>query len=248
MRENTRIAAPMISFRREGRCAGNPVDFVGAFFALFGSAPAMMRSMPQARTRRPANRPSRRQDIVNAAVELLSVQLPDAISVADVASHAGMTSAAFYYHFPSKDDLVDEIVHTFSAMWQEEVTAQIGEVTAVEDLSDLMFNIIDWLDENERMATVFFVTVVAATATTEMRRKAIRDELVKPATRMFRAIAPHKSVAEATVAGLGLIILLEVTARSRLQMDESYRGLGPVRFRSVAAGLAMALATVPDEA
>jgi hypothetical protein len=43
---------------------------------------------------------------------------------------------------------------------------------------------------------------------------------------------------------VALVILIEVASRSRLQMDESYRGLGPVRFRSAAGALARALVPV----
>ena len=41
-------------------------------------------------------------------------------------------------------------------------------------------------------------------------------------------------------------MLLEVASRGRLQMDESYLGLGPVRFRQAAASLARGLATYLD--
>ena len=43
------------------------------------------------------------------------------------------------------------------------------------------------------------------------------------------------------VAGLGFVTLLEITARSRLELDPSYRTLGPVRFRATAAALAHSL-------
>ena len=54
----------------------------------------MLHSMEQKRPR-PANRPSRRPEIVRAAIELLSVQLPDAISVGDIAAQAGMTPVSY---------------------------------------------------------------------------------------------------------------------------------------------------------
>ena len=43
------------------------------------------------------------------------------------------------------------------------------------------------------------------------------------------------------IAGLGMVTLLEVVARSRLDLDASYRTLGPVRFRATAGELAEAL-------
>ena len=43
------------------------------------------------------------------------------------------------------------------------------------------------------------------------------------------------------IAGLGFVTLLEIVARSRLELDASYRTLGPVRFRATAGQLAESL-------
>jgi AcrR family transcriptional regulator len=45
--------------------------------------------------RKPANRPSRRQDLIEAAMELFSLQPWDFVTVADFVERAGMTPAAF---------------------------------------------------------------------------------------------------------------------------------------------------------
>ena len=52
--------------------------------------------MPKTRATRPANRPSRRHEILDAAVDLLAAQPPDEIAVSDIAAQCGMTPAAFY--------------------------------------------------------------------------------------------------------------------------------------------------------
>jgi len=200
----------------------------------------MLQSMEQKRTR-PANRPSRRPEIVRAAVDLLSVQLPDAISVGDIAAQAGMTPAAFYYHFPSKDDLLNEIVASFAAEWVDELTARLGRVQTVGEVPDLVAMMISWLDDHERPATVYFVTSVAATEKAEETRRKARNDVYSVAIAAVRRVWPEGTAAETGVAGVALVILLEVSARSRLQVDESYRGLGPVRFRAAAASLARGL-------
>ena len=202
----------------------------------------MLTIMEQPQTR-PANRPSRRPEIVRAAVALLSVQPPDSISVADIAAHAGMTPAAFYYHFSSKDELLNEIVAGFAADWASEVSAGLDKLAEPEDVPELVTSIVAWLDDHERPATVFFVTSVAATEKAEETRRQVRNELYDSAIRGIRRIWPSGTAAETGVAGVALVILLEVTSRSRLKMDESYRGLGPVRFRLAAASLARGLVT-----
>jgi len=203
----------------------------------------MLQSMEQKRPR-PANRPSRRPEIVRAAIDLLSVQLPDAISVGDIAAQAGMTPAAFYYHFPSKDDLLNEIVAGFAAEWVDELTTRLEKVESGADIPDLVSAMVSWLDDHERPATVFFVTSVAATEKAEETRRQTRNDLYTVAIDAVRRAWPSGTAAETGVAGVALVILIEVSSRSRLQMDESYRGLGPVRFRGAAAALARGL--VPE--
>lgn len=200
----------------------------------------MLESMEQKRAR-PANRPSRRPEIVRAAIDLLSVQLPDAISVADIATQAGMTPAAFYYHFPSKDDLLNEIVAGFAAEWVAEVTARLEKVHVAEDVPEVVSEMVSWLDDHERPATVFFVTSVAATEKAEESRRGARNELYVAAIDAVSRVWPSGTAAETGVAGVALVILMEVSSRSRLQLDDSYRGLGPVRFRNAAASLARGL-------
>jgi len=190
---------------------------------------------------RPANRPSRRPEIVRAAINLLALQPPDAISVADIATQAGMTPAAFYYHFPSKDDLLNEIVAGFATTWGAEITARLEALRVPEDVPELVSEVVAWLDEHERVGTVYFVTLVAATEQSEETRRQVRNDLYDTSIRALRRVWPSASPAEASMAGVALVTLLEVSARSRLQLDESYRGLGPVRFRLAAASLARGL-------
>ena len=46
---------------------------------------------------------------------------------------------------------------------------------------------------------------------------------------------------QTAIAGLGLVTLLEIVCRSRLEADPSYSALGPTRFRATAGTLAAAL-------
>ena len=197
--------------------------------------------MPKTRASRPANRPSRRHEILESAVDLLSVQPPDEIAVSDIAAHCGMTPAAFYYHFTSKDEILDEIVSDFAERWSEEVASALTQVRSPDDLAGCIDRVLTWVEEHERPARVYFVTAVGATSACEATRRQVRNELSKRAARLFREIAPQQDRVRVAIAGLGLVTLLEITARSRLELDPSYRTLGPVRFRATAGQLAEAL-------
>ena len=197
--------------------------------------------MPKSRSARPANRPSRRHEILEAAIDLLAVQPPDEIAVSDIASHCGMTPAAFYYHFASKDEILDEIVAGFAVQWTDTVQAALAEVQSADDLPACVDQVLTWVEEHERASRVYFVTSIGATSSCEAVRRRTRNDLARRAARTFRDVSPGQDKIRHAIAGLGLVTLLEIVARSRLDLDASYRTLGPVRFRATAGELAEAL-------
>jgi AcrR family transcriptional regulator len=200
----------------------------------------MSKSRP-VRSVRPANRPSRRHDILEAATTLLAVQPPDQIAVSDIASHCGMTPAAFYYHFASKDEILDEIVTGFASEWSDAVLAALSEVTDKEHLPAIIDTMLDWVDEHKEAARIYFVTSVGATSSCEAIRRKTRNDLARRAARTFRSVAPNQDRIKVAIGGLGLVTLLEIVARSQLELDSSYRTLGVVRFRATAGHLAASL-------
>ena len=197
--------------------------------------------MSKARAARPANRPSRRHEILEAAIDLLAAQPPDEIAVSDIAAHCGMTPAAFYYHFTSKDEILDEIVAGYASEWSDEVTAGLADISTAEDLPVFIDRVLTWVEERERSARVYFVTSVGATSSCEAVRRRTRNELARRATRTLRDLIPSDDKIKAAISGLALITLLEVVSRNRLASDASFRALGPVRFRASAGQLAEAL-------
>ncbi len=197
--------------------------------------------MSKTRSSRPANRPSRRHEILEAAVDLLAVQPPDEIAVSDIAAHCGMTPAAFYYHFASKDEILDEIVTGFAAEWSDRVQAALANIATTDDLAMCVDEVLTWVEEHERSARVYFVTSVGATSSCEGVRRKTRNDLARRAARTFREVSPEQERVRVAIAGLGFVTLLEIVARSRLELDASYRTLGPVRFRATAGQLAESL-------
>src|SRR4051812_50146270 len=55
----------------------------------------------------PAHRPSRRQEIIDAAIKVFARTGFAETSVQDVAEEAGVVPTAVYYHFAGKDELFD---------------------------------------------------------------------------------------------------------------------------------------------
>jgi AcrR family transcriptional regulator len=240
----------MISLRRDGRWAGlTSLSAASAVSSLI--EPLLMtlegfrvegcQIMPTPRSARPANRPSRRHEILEAAIDLLAEQPPDQIAVSDIAAHCSMTPAAFYYHFASKDEIVDEIVADFAERWAEQVLLALDALTTRDDLAHCVDTMLAWVEEHERAARVYFVTSVGATSTCEAVRRRTRNQLARRAARSLRDLAPEDDRIRLALAGLGLITLMEIVSRARLETDASYQTLGPVKFRAAAGHLAEAL-------
>src|SRR5436853_7622676 len=60
----------------------------------------------------PAHRPSRRQEIIDAAIKVFARTGFAETSVQDVADEAGVVPTAVYYHFAGKDELFDVVLQS----------------------------------------------------------------------------------------------------------------------------------------
>jgi AcrR family transcriptional regulator len=155
----------------------------------------------------------------------------DAVTVAEIAEAAGMTSAAVYYHFASKDDILLEGLRGFGEALVAE-TARLQQQIAAGDASigELPVRLIAWLDERRDDATVWFVTSAGVSLVVEQLRRELRGELIGILTRAARAARPGVALAEASVVAAALLSLIETAASSWLTEDESVTGLGRRKF------------------
>jgi len=179
---------------------------------------------------RAAHRPSRKQWVIEAATELFATQPPDEVTVADIAARAEMTSAAVYYHFSSKDQVLAETMRAFAAALRE----QLREITEAHDPgSDIgasVTTLLAWMGEHRSAATVFFVSSAGMSQDAEALRQESRTEVLDELVRLIRKARGSVSDAEAAVIGLGLLALLETAAISQVRGDDVYRSLGHRSF------------------
>src|SRR4051794_30185824 len=133
--------------------------------------------MPESKGTRPAHRPSRRHQLIEGAVELFAVKPPDLVTIAEIVQHVGMTPAAFYYHFSSRDELFQEVVSRFGEQWAERAEEWWGEAETVEDLRDVVDRLLDGAVENRQHATVFFVTSKGVSVAIEETRRAVTNRM-----------------------------------------------------------------------
>ncbi|MFF4116103.1 TetR/AcrR family transcriptional regulator [Streptomyces sp. NPDC001714] len=179
---------------------------------------------------RAAHRPSRKQWVIEAATELFATQPPDEVTVADIAARAEMTSAAVYYHFSSKDQILAEAMRAFAAALREQLRAVTEAHEPGSDTGAAITALLAWMGEHRSAATVFFVSSAGMSQDAEALRQESRTGLLEELVRLIRKARENVSDAEAAVVGLGLLALLETAAISQVRGDDVYRSLGHRSF------------------
>ncbi|EFL20675.1 TetR family transcriptional regulator [Streptomyces himastatinicus ATCC 53653] len=91
--------------------------------------------------------PERRRELLSTAAEVFAAQGYNATTVRRIADEAGMLAGSLYYHFDSKESMVDEILSTFlDELWagyDEVLRAGLGPRETIEALVTESFREID---------------------------------------------------------------------------------------------------------
>jgi AcrR family transcriptional regulator len=180
--------------------------------------------------RRPAHRPSRRTAVIDGAMGLFATFPVDEVTVLDIAGAVGMTPAAVYYHFASKEQILLEGLEKFCSELLEEVRTHLPRKGQADDLPALMSHVLAWTRRNRSFASVYFVNSIGINLLVEALRRATRIELIDLFQQAVRSVHGKVRPAEAAVVAVGLVSLLETAASSNLGQDAIYRGLGARRF------------------
>ncbi|NBE55429.1 TetR/AcrR family transcriptional regulator [Streptomyces boluensis] len=91
--------------------------------------------------------PERREELLATAAEVFAAQGYDATTVRKIADAAGMLAGSLYYHFDSKESMLDEILSTFLdelwARYDAVLAAGLGPRETIEALVTESFREID---------------------------------------------------------------------------------------------------------
>jgi AcrR family transcriptional regulator len=125
-------------------------------------------------TRALAHRPSRKEHIVDAAIEVFATHGFVDASIAQVAETAGVAVTAVYYHFAGKQELYEAAI----SQVLQTVDSIVAGVRADDDPGDetSLFGVIDavwdWVDANPNPATLVHLHTPSATRkAAELRRE-----------------------------------------------------------------------------
>jgi AcrR family transcriptional regulator len=164
-------------------------------------------------------------------MELFASPRSEAITVAEIAEAAGMTSAAVYYHFASKDDILLEGLRLVGEDIVAEARRAHQDIAARHaSIGELPVRLLEWMDQHRAAATVWYVESPGVSVAVEQLRRELRGELMAVLTRAAKAARPKITAAEAAVVATALLSMIETAATSWLTEDESLTGLGRRRF------------------
>ncbi|MBB1029730.1 TetR/AcrR family transcriptional regulator [Dietzia sp. SLG310A2-38A2] len=193
--------------------------------------------------RRAAHRPSRRDVVVEAAMHLYSMRSIEDVTVADIAAEAQMSSAAVYYHFSSKEEVLLGGLRIFTERMLEYLRARIDDDPEAS-LGELIVAVLEWSDAHRAASLVYFVRSPGWSLSIEALRREVRLELLSIFTGELRVRDRITSTATQGAAATALSSLLEVSAASWLTEDAVLANLGRRRFSDEVRELATDIVSV----
>jgi AcrR family transcriptional regulator len=159
----------------------------------------------------PAHRPSRRAEIIAAAiVEFGSAESLEAVSVSQIIARTGMGMSAFYYHFASIDEVLEVVVDELFAGVAARFAVRPGEESLAVWAAGAVGRQVRWLGEHPaetRLLVVFSngslggPTVLAA----------VHDGMTRtvvPISESLLEMSPALPVLEAEVVSRALVSLV----------------------------------------
>lgn len=170
-------------------------------------------------------------------MDLFAAQPPDTVTVADIADRAGMTSAAVYYHFASKDAILFDGAKEFGDALVRHVGEAVAALPKGTHLGELLIDVLQWIDRHAAAGSVYFISSVSINSDVEVLRRQHRTELVDHLGKAARTARGKLTAAEAAVIGAGLLSLLETAAASWLTKDATYQKLGHKNFLAEVSAL-----------
>ena len=192
----------------------------------------------QTTARRPAHRPSRRDDVLAAGTVEFVERGFASVSVTDIAKRAGMTPAAVYYHFPTKEDVLLALVgRTGDAI--SGLCGEAVEAAAVEDaVTALIDRFLAWLEAHPADARLYYQSSQGATADVEaLRREQRRHQVTALLNGPLKAARGLMSGTELRVVAIALLVLFGEVTRLLSEGRPTRRRRDAVRAEAVDLGL-----------
>lgn len=100
--------------------------------------------------------PARRSELLGTAAEVFAEQGYNATTVRKIADHAGMLAGSLYYHFDSKESMLEEILRTFlDELWDGYDTVLDAELGPRETLEALVIESFREIDRHRAAVAIY---------------------------------------------------------------------------------------------
>jgi len=194
--------------------------------------------------KRAAHRPSRRGVVVTAALDLYAKGYPGPTTVADIAVEAGMTPAAVYYHYATKEDILLEGLTAFGESMAEFVLTSLEPMSATT-AAQLPLELLAWCDKEPSAAKIWFVRSNGLSMTVEAVRREVSERMLRTILRAVRAERPDASLPHASVIAAALIAVIDVGARAWFDEGSGLVNSHEEEFRQALAQLSERIISAP---
>ena len=144
----------------------------------------------------PAHRPSRRSDIIDAAIRQFARKGFVDAAISDVAEEADVVVTAVYYHFSGKEELFSAAVNRVFKSISDVVAAargddEPGDAASLDAVIDAVWN---WIDDHPEEATLLYLQLPGATRQITTLRQEFEEQHVQRAFGYFGGDGTRPSV------------------------------------------------------
>jgi AcrR family transcriptional regulator len=146
----------------------------------------------------PAHRPSRRQEIIDAAIKVFARTGFAETSVQDVADEAGVVPTAVYYHFAGKDELFDVALQSVIAELDDAVENARPEGDQGDALPLVIDAVWDWIESRPDHARILYSHLPGATRQAQLLREQFEEQHIERAFVYARQDAGQRRLRSAT--------------------------------------------------
>ena len=171
-----------------------------------------------------------RERILEAAIEVLKADGYAGLTLAKVAARAGESKALVAYHFGSKQGLVGAAGRSIAEMITEEVLAAIdGAATVEQVIRGVDAGVERVLDEDERVARLYFDLAAVSVVEPEVRRTIAevneqwREVLLRLLTEVSDGLPPGRA---------RVLTVMVIAGMQGMTLERIERGLSPERKRA----------------
>jgi AcrR family transcriptional regulator len=182
----------------------------------------------------PAHRPSRRQEIIDAAIKVFARTGFTETSVQDVADEAGVVPTAVYYHFAGKDELFDVVLQSVITELDEVVDrARPEEDRAAAALPKIITAVWNWIESRPDHARILYSHLPGATKQARVLRVQFEEQHIERAFVYARQAPPgQRRLRSATAADAATRLAVRTLISTLIAIHPMRLDGGPLSRRS----------------